>query len=219
LFSIRLHIAQVGPCVDFWLWGLVSTVFAQLLKVATGSMSFDVQRPASGKTSIADDSEDYRAVAGRRYAATMTFISDPTERIRIAMLALLIEPLRHLHVYFLASSKTHPKPGSMPAILDLLNPESSVLISVCQYYSSLLRGSCSRLCLIWHIAGSPTAFTTSVHTSTHTHTHTIIFCLPAPAPRRRALSTMNVLLQPGPHPQFQSRERVALGSRSQMWSL
>ncbi len=153
---------KVGVCVDFWLRGSILCIFRNLLQMAVQDLSFDARTDMGGDdrfnvnnyTDAAEAAaEDFPAVAGRRLARTRELLGDRTHRTRLAILAVIMEPIRRLHVYFLAKSQMRPTWGKPPAICDLLQPHKSILVSVLQYYSSLLCGTGSRLRLIWQLHG------------------------------------------------------------------
>jgi hypothetical protein len=73
--------------------------------------------------------------------------------VRLAILAIVMETLRRLHVYFLSSANNAPNMDWSPHIGDMLDARGSIVVNVLQYYSALLHGIGSRLRLIWHVFG------------------------------------------------------------------
>ena len=52
-----------------------------------------------------DDAKDFQQVAGIRYEVTKSLLADRHEMARVAMVAVIIESLRHLHHWWLKHSK------------------------------------------------------------------------------------------------------------------
>jgi hypothetical protein len=66
-------------------------------------------------------------------------------------LPLSWNPIRRLHVYFLSSAKIAPNMDRSPHICDMLDALRSIVVSVLQYYSTVLHRIGSLLRLIWHV--------------------------------------------------------------------
>ena len=81
-----------------------------------------------------------------------SMLTSRASRRTYAVLALTLEPLRILHGVFLASVGPVDR-SKAPVLLDLVWGRTSVLVSVQQYYSSVLRGSASRLQLVYAACG------------------------------------------------------------------
>jgi hypothetical protein len=67
----------------------------------------------------------------------------------VSLLCILVEPLRHLHLYFLKLAHAQVNYDKRPRIMDEISPVHSVVHQTLQYYSSLLAGHGSRLALLW----------------------------------------------------------------------
>ena len=60
---------------------------------------------ASNYTDVAAAAkEDFLAAAGRRLKRTQQLLHEPQHRVRLAILAIVMGPLRRLHVYFLSEA-------------------------------------------------------------------------------------------------------------------
>jgi len=70
----------------------------------------------------------------------------------MVVLALVIEPLRRLHLYYMANSDADPqvKVDQWPAIIQLLNERSSIVYACLQYYATMLSDPCR--CTRLHLA-------------------------------------------------------------------
>ena len=149
---------KVGPCLDTFMLAGLCSMMRSLLMMATGSLKFSSgavgpDNKVQADQTAAGEEGDYHAVAGRNFQRAKKFFDDPTSRVRISILALVIEPLRYLHIYFLRHSKTLLRYVGAPALCDLMQPARSIVYQTLQYFSTLLRGTCSRLILVWRIAG------------------------------------------------------------------
>ena len=146
---------KVGPCLDFWIGGMIQGVMRDLLEVATRALSFEGGREPGDEDAAEEDGEgrvDFRVVAGKRLATCKRMLHSSSSAARLLLLAVLMEPLRHLHVYFLTVSGVDPdhRPA---AICDLLDPAKSILTATLQWYSVLLHNSDDRMRLIWQLGG------------------------------------------------------------------
>jgi hypothetical protein len=107
---------RTGPCVDFWLFGSIGFFFRALFTLATGHVKFD-DRPGEEE----DESKNLRVAAGKFFSRTKAVLHEPSFRVRVAILAVIMEPIRHLHKYFLKASQTRQDFTSAPDICDLLD--------------------------------------------------------------------------------------------------
>ena len=94
---------------------------------------------------------DWHKTAGKRYIRAKACLG-PERRSIVARFVVAFEPIRILCLFFLAISG-RPDRSKPPALFDLLWPRQSVLQAVLQYYSALLRGTASRLILVWRQDG------------------------------------------------------------------
>jgi hypothetical protein len=95
---------------------------------------------------------DFRKVGGKRYTITLNMSGSEARRQLHAIYTVAMEPLRIITSYFLHHSWQVDRRRE-PPLLDLLWSKTSILVACSQYYSSLLRGNCSRLALIWAQSG------------------------------------------------------------------
>ena len=102
----------------------------------------------------------FSKVAGTRKNHSLKNIHDQSFRTDIALIAVATEPLRLLHTLYIATSCDDPTPAGdkWPVLLDLLNPEFSLLHHVLQYLGSLVRypDQSSRLMIIVRMRGCTT---------------------------------------------------------------
>ena len=99
---------------------------------------------------------DWHTLAGARFVRMSSMLTSRSSRLTYASLALALEPLRILHGVFLATAG-HLDRTKAPVLLNLLWDRTSVLMSVQQYYSSVLCGSAPRLKLVVACAGAEAA--------------------------------------------------------------
>ena len=76
--------------------------FPFLLLMATGWVKFEDASTAAADNANEnqEESADFREAAGKRYRRTKELLLDKDFRIRIAILASVMEPLRYLHAHF-----------------------------------------------------------------------------------------------------------------------
>ena len=115
---------KVGPCFDFWLMGLPSFAFYNLLRLATGNAPFFRQnKPADREckdmaaVDAGTDKADFHQAAGENYKRATSLLQCPSQCCKLVVLAIVLEPLRLLHSYFLETSKL--KPSSTVLVLGL----------------------------------------------------------------------------------------------------
>ena len=78
------------------------------------------------------------------------------ERAHRMILAVVLEPLRHLHSSFLKYAHSAVNTLEWPKLLDEVSPSRSQYVAILQYYSHLLAGNGSRLRLIFQMFGCAT---------------------------------------------------------------
>lgn len=78
------------------------------------------------------------------------------ERAHRMILAVVLEPLRHLHSSFLKYAHSAANTLEWPKLLDEVSPSRSQYVAILQYYSHLLAGNGSRLRLIFQLFGCAT---------------------------------------------------------------
>ena len=130
-------------------------VISKLLEQSCSQMAKEADK---GDDVLNDASEGFLAdaawqkLAGRGYKKTAFHMGDSRFCMLIALLWVLMEPLRWLHLFFMKSSLADPTAAKTgyPAIIQLLNARSSILVMILQYYTTMLRfpGRCTRLRLV-----------------------------------------------------------------------
>ena len=142
---------RLGPNLDFFLCAEFQSILTQLLLKADWAMQLP-QQDLEGETVFIE----WRKLAGSRYHRTRKVLVCAEERFQRTLLAIVVEPLRHLHSTFLKYAHTAPDDESWPALLQQIWAPSSKFTAVLQYYSSMLAGRCARLRLVWQLTGCPT---------------------------------------------------------------
>ena len=95
---------------------------------------------------------DFGISQGTRRQRTVEFLGDQAMRLKLAILCVVLEPLRHLHTFFINKSRTDLSCAKLPEICDLLLPARSIIFQSMQYLGTLLAAA-SRWVLVWHLEG------------------------------------------------------------------
>ncbi|CAE7188657.1 unnamed protein product [Symbiodinium sp. CCMP2456] len=143
---------KIGPCLDAY----ISMDFHGLLGFLLQQSGWAHKLPQRAEDEEADAKVDWRALAGRRFHRFCKVMSSHEERFERVLLAIAVEPLRHLHSTFLAFAHSAINEEAWPLLLRELWAPSSKYISVMQYYSALLAGQGSRLLLLAGLSGHET---------------------------------------------------------------
>ncbi|CAE7263478.1 unnamed protein product [Symbiodinium sp. KB8] len=143
---------KIGPCLDAYISMDVHGLLGFLLQQSAWAHKL----PQRAEDEEADAKVDWRALAGRRFHRFCKVMSSHEERFQRVLLAIAVEPLRHLHSTFLAFAHSAINEEAWPLLLRELWAPSSKYISVMQYYSTLLAGQGSRLCLLAGLSGHDT---------------------------------------------------------------
>ena len=106
---------KVGPCLDFYLTAEFVGALTKLLENARWTASFP-QRDV--ETDCVD--VDWHALAGSRYRRACSMLSSDEDRFSRALLAVVMEPLRHIHSSYLKNAHTAPDDMSWPRFTDEL---------------------------------------------------------------------------------------------------
>ena len=139
---------RLGPNLDFFLAAEFQGILSTLLENAEWAMELP-QQDVSGETVFIE----WRKLAGSRYHRTRKVLACSEERFQRTLLAIAIEPLRHLHSLFLKFAHTAPNDQEWPNLLSEVWAPASRFIAVLQYFSTLVAGTCTRLRLIWQLEG------------------------------------------------------------------
>ncbi|CAE7364228.1 unnamed protein product, partial [Symbiodinium necroappetens] len=140
---------KAGPSLDFFL----RTDFHGLLEFLLKKATWAHKLPQRSEDVEADTRVDWRALAGRRYHRFCKVLASPEERFQRTLLAIAIEPLRHLHSRFLKFAHTAIDEQSWPVLLQELWGPSSKYVAVMQYMARLLHGDGTRLMLLAGLSG------------------------------------------------------------------
>jgi hypothetical protein len=147
---------KLGPCLDFFLLAsCCCRTLPDVWPIAFSKLKVNISIDVHDQAYL--EEVNWHAVQGGRAKAGGAMVADPTIGARLVVLALVLEPLRWLHRWFMASSspvsKAEPTHYQHSALMDFVDPCRSPITRVLQYYSAMLRGSVSRLCLVWVRAG------------------------------------------------------------------
>ena len=155
---------KLCPCLDLSMVSGISQLMHLLLtasgrtfhSVLDGSVAAS-SNPAGPPRDAGDGDANIEEVnlhklAGSRYKRCIRLAEDFDKQIH--MLAVALEPLRYLHLYFMRLGHAQPDYNKVPGLLNLIWGPTSVVYLCLQYYSSLLGGRSSRLVLIWPRCGS-----------------------------------------------------------------
>ena len=105
---------------------------------------------ANGEVSMLN----WHALAGTRFSRTLRMLSCAEERFHRTLLAITIEPLRHLHSTYLRFAHEALDDQKWPRLIDEIWGPTSKGVEVLQYYSTLLSGRATRLKLLWRLDGA-----------------------------------------------------------------
>ena len=143
---------KVGPAVDWFL----SADFAGTLTRLVRDAKFVDRTPKSVAAEAQDELHekiDWARLAGRRLIRTQNMLESAEERLHRTILAVSIEPLRHVHSTFLKFAHAAADSESWPVLLNEVWTPTSKICSVLQYLSTLLAGQGSRLALVSQESG------------------------------------------------------------------
>ena len=96
----------------------------------------------------------WQKLAGKRYARTLRMLACPEERFHRRLLAIVIEPLRHLHSTYLRFAHEAINDLKWPRLIDEIWGPTSKCVQVLQYFSTLVSGQATRLKLLWRLDGA-----------------------------------------------------------------
>lgn len=139
---------RLGPNLDFFLCAEFQGILTALLLNAEWAMNLP-QQDLTGEVVFVE----WRKLAGSRFHRTRHVLVNAAERFQRVLLAIVMEPLRHLHSAFLRHAHTAPDDQAWPLLLAEMWGPSSKFMIVRQYLSALLAGDGSRLRLMWQWDG------------------------------------------------------------------
>ncbi|CAE7945648.1 unnamed protein product [Symbiodinium necroappetens] len=142
---------KVGPAIDWFLSADFAGTLSRLVKDAR--LLDRAPKPAADAEDELHEKIDWARLAGRRLVRTQKMLESAEERLRRAILAVSIEPLRHVHSTFLKFAHAAADSESWPVLLNEVWTPTSKICSVLQYLSTLLAGQGSRLALVSQESG------------------------------------------------------------------
>ena len=142
---------KTGPCLDRilpMLW--IGNLLGALMPVAFSriQVSLDTHTPGEVEALVGDAS--WHELAGKRLKKAMSFVAEAETCVDLTIMAIVLEPLRHLTGLFLSCGRLG-RPGDLPALVNLVSPSTSLVYHSLQYYSMLLSGHGTRLELLWRL--------------------------------------------------------------------
>lgn len=153
------------PSASFWLKANVHGLLLGLLTVASEGFQYPqrVETPGGGDGAAKYENGDahvdadveltWQQIAGARLQRTKGLLSAQEARFHIHLICVIVEPLRLLHQHFLTLAHRDIDVHRRPLVYKLMHSRSSIINRVCQYYSTMLRGTVDRLCLVWMLWG------------------------------------------------------------------
>lgn len=150
---------KLNPSVQFAANGiLLHNVLPSLINSAFQSIKAPAKLEEGNDDLDPGQEEDIRfhKVQGQRVTRCRAFFSDRSSRLKVLVLALLMEPLQLLTSCLLSSNREVVDRNNPPLVLDLLTDSFSLVIVILQYLSSMLRGVAHRLLLILRPGGCST---------------------------------------------------------------
>ena len=138
----------------------INSVFYHVLHTAGKGFKFaaadeqhEQQEPSAAQAPDREDANangmDWGKLAGKRYRRSLGFAGDLAKQRNIIITAIILEPLRYLHLYFMKIGHSLPDNRRAPALIEEIWEQSRLVHAVLQYYSAVLLGRSPRLILIW----------------------------------------------------------------------
>lgn len=109
---------KLGPVLDATMLGICFGMWPGLFKTAFGNLAFacEVSNVGGGRTEeAADEQHEFQALQGKRYRAALALHESQDARIRIVLLAIVLEPVRFLLKTFFRWSHKLPRPSCAAA--------------------------------------------------------------------------------------------------------
>ena len=91
----------------------------------------------------------FNAINGKRFAASLEFLRDRANQVRIAALSLILEFLRFIASQFFLQAKEQRDPCKQPSAFSLLDPLRSPVHVALQYLSTLVLGEGGRMRIVF----------------------------------------------------------------------
>ena len=146
---------KLGPCLDFFLVAGIHATLGKLFNAVAAGFSCLQGLPPAATTDGGDGGDEgqpeklnWHRLPGERLARSQQ-LTMHWEKHMLAMLCIFVEPLRHLHLYFLKLAHSQVNYDKRPRVMDEISPAHSIVHQTLQYYSSLLAGHSSCLALLW----------------------------------------------------------------------
>lgn len=128
-------------CLSFFWVALTCGVWVDLFDAALAGVAEQPRESAEADGDDADPESDmaWAAVAGKRKARARRALGDVGFRVRLLLLAILVEPMCQMHSYFMDVSNSDPcqEAKGWPPIVDLLNPRASLVHAALEYLTML----------------------------------------------------------------------------------
>lgn len=154
---------KTGPCIDFHMLAQGFDLLGRQFALAFGGpkgMRVHIVKASGFEDQLIAEEISWHRVAGIRSAKAQEMLSDPQSYFRIAILAIVLEPIRYLTRWFMVEGsdrrrRQRQKLGLPPGLCDLVADTTSPGTAVLHYYAELLVGGpCStRLRLLFLRAG------------------------------------------------------------------
>ena len=134
---------KLGPCVDWFISGMAPHHILQMLfdtcftEYANRCVS-GVGHTAAGWETLFEQDINWHAVNGSRLLKSIDFLHNHLHQTVLVILAIAIEPLRFLMNWLISSSSESMHYTRPPPICDMVNEVLSPIITVRQYYATLL---------------------------------------------------------------------------------
>lgn len=144
---------KLGPCCDAVFGGmLLGRVYLHAL------VSLQIAQPEQKQGDNNADEDyirdvDFGAVQGKRYKVSVEFLSHKENNVGLAILSLLLEPLRFLTAWLMRRAKEVYNPCCQSLVFDMWVEGLSPIVFASQYLATLLDGQNPRLMLLWRPAG------------------------------------------------------------------
>jgi hypothetical protein len=137
---------KLGPTLDQHVIGFVGDLFSRCARFTlTSAYGAKLSESMQGYEQEFLKSVAFQKVGGTRFKRIMNNRGSDDFKFRVVLLALVLEPFRHLTSYLMrASHRSWSNSAEIGSIknpnflLDLLNHQHSLLISALQYYSGVL---------------------------------------------------------------------------------
>ena len=158
---------KLGPCADFnYGVNVVHGCFRLIYVKAFGELYVSLCEQADAtdaKNAGSNLSEEYsndinwHRVASKQVAAGLDFWSNEDKVVSIPVLCVTLEPQRFMMRYLFSAHKVARPKTSWPVVCDMTNPAHSPITIMRQAYAGLLKGSSTRLRLLFGQSGLSSA--------------------------------------------------------------